>query len=308
MARRRRSPLWPVVDDVSGIASFSLHGLLVSTHLRPRPFLEQAPDVVGLNPLWSEVVKTRWRSGSQMYILGMDTATKNGGVALSRDRELIGLVMMKTTFRYSQTIIHLVDFLLRQHDLRLREMDCLAVATGPGSFTGLRVGLATVKAFGQSLHRRVVGISTLKALAYRFRWCHSCLAPMIDAGREQIYGAVYRVTDSGLEIEVAEQVLPPHQWLKTLPAGEYAFVGDGSVRYRDLILEARPNVQILATDNRIIEELCELARLDIEEGRTVSPQQLSGNYIRPSDAELSRGRDRRPEGKIRSILSLDPGS
>ena len=158
-----------------------------------------------------------------MYILGMDTATKNGGVALSRDRELIGSVMMKTPLRYSQTILHLVDFLLQQHDLRLREVDCLAVATGPGSFTGLRVGLATVKAFGQSLNRRVVGISTLRALAYRFRWCHSRLSPMIDAGREQVYGAVYRVTGSGLEREADEQVLPPRQWLETLQAREVCF-------------------------------------------------------------------------------------
>ena len=242
-----------------------------------------------------------------MYILGMDTATANGGVALSRDDELIGLVMMKTPFRYSQTIIHLVDFLLGQHDLRLRDMDCLAVATGPGSFTGLRVGLAAVKGFAQSLNLRVVGISTLRALAYRFRWRHSRLAPMIDAGRELIYGAVFRVTDSGLEIEGAEQVLPPRQWLEMVPAEECAFVGDGSVRYRDLILASRRNAQVLATDNRIIEDLCELARLDIEEGRTMSPQQLSGNYIRPSDAELNRGRDRRPGGTSQSISTLSPG-
>lgn len=241
-----------------------------------------------------------------MHILGIDTATKHGGVALSWDQELIGLIMMKTPFQYSQTILDLVDFMLNQHKLKLREIDYLAVVTGPGSFTGLRVGLATVKGFAQVLDKPIIGISTLKTLAYCFRHDNSCLVPMIDAGRDQIYGAVFRVTDSGLEIEGDEQVLPPSQWLEMLPSDNCTFIGDGSARYRDLILATKQNSEILETERPIIGELCGLARLDIEAGNTVSAQELKANYIRPTDAELNRTGGRRPEATNRNISTLDP--
>ncbi|MGH9339294.1 MAG: tRNA (adenosine(37)-N6)-threonylcarbamoyltransferase complex dimerization subunit type 1 TsaB [Acidobacteriota bacterium] len=223
-----------------------------------------------------------------MYMLAVDTATNSGGVALSRNSEVVGTIMLKTPLRYQEMLIELVDFLLRQHQIRLADIGCLSAATGPGSFTGLRIGLATVKALSQTLGLPCVGISTLKALAYRFSRMHPLVAPMIDARRQQVFAAVYRVEDHTLHPEVNEQVMRPQDWLKTLGSQDYLFVGDGADLYKSTVAAAFPQARILETDNRILDELCRLAYQEYAQGAMVAASELAPNYVRPSDAELSR--------------------
>jgi len=222
---------------------------------------------------------------AQTYILAIDTATNSGGAALSRNGEVIASLMVKTPLQYAEKILYLVDFLLNQHKLKLGEMDCFAVANGPGSFTGLRVGIATVKGFCQGLNKPAVGISTLESLAYRFCWAHSRVAPMIDARRNQIYGAIFKFNGSQIELEQKEEVTSPAQWLKGIPSREYLFVGDGARLYKETIVAAHPEARVLETDNRLLEALSQLAYQRFKEAKTQSAQQLKANYIRPSDAK-----------------------
>ncbi len=223
-----------------------------------------------------------------MYILAIDTATNCGGAALSRDREVIGLVMMKEPLQYSETILDAVDSLLEQHRLELSQIDCFAVATGPGSFTGVRIGLTTVKSFCQVLAKPVAGISALEALAHRFRQGHRRIAPMMYAGRRQIYGAVFRIEESGLQQEQDEQVLAPQEWLEGLPEGDCALVGDGVGHYRDTIIEVNPAARMLESDNRIVEQLCPIAYQRLEQGITSTAHGLQANYVRPPDVRRKR--------------------
>ena len=222
---------------------------------------------------------------SRTHILAIDTATNSGGVALSRNGEVIASLMVKTPLEYAEKILYLVDFVLEQHRLKLGEIDCFGVTTGPGSFTGLRVGLATVKGFCQGLNKPAVGLSTLESLAYRFRWIHSRVAPMIDARRHEIYGGIYRINGSDIEPEQREQVMAPARWLKEVPGGDCLFVGDGARLYKKTILEAYPGAQMLETDNRLLEALCQLVYGRYTQGRTRSAQELQANYVRPSDAK-----------------------
>lgn len=224
-----------------------------------------------------------------MYLLGIDTATNSGGVALSRNSEVVGIVMLKTPLRYSEKILSCVDFLLRQFDRQLSQIDCFAVATGPGSFTGLRVGLATVKAFSQGLDKPAVGVSTLEALAQRYCGLHPRVAPMIDARRQQVYGAVYRVEGLDLEMEQKAQVARPAQWLKGLPQSEYLFVGDGARLYKKTIALHHPHSRLLQTDNQLLAELCQRAYSKLIAGKTMSAEELKADYVRPSDALSKRG-------------------
>ena len=214
----------------------------------------------------------------------MDTATNSGGVALSRNGEVIASLMVKAPLQYAEKILDLVDFLLDQHQLQLEEMDCFAVSTGPGSFTGVRIGIATVKGFCQGLNKPVVGISTLEALAYRFCWAHSPVASVIDARREQIYGAVFRFDGSQIELEQEEQVRSPAQWVKEISGQECLFVCDGAQLYKEIIVAAHPEARVLETDNRVLEALCRLAHQRLKEGQAQSAQELKAHYIRPSDA------------------------
>ena len=187
---------------------------------------------------------------------------------------------------YSEKIISAVDSLLTRHNLEMSDIDCLVASVGPGSFTGIRIGLATVKAFCQPLDKPVVGISTLAALAYRFSHLSRYVAPMMNAGRKQIYGAVYRIEGSEMYVESPEQVLFPAQWLASIPASQCLFVGDGVAPYKGLILSACSEVQVLETENRLVEQLCLLGHLRFVKGKILKAHELAANYLRPSDAEL----------------------
>ncbi len=221
-----------------------------------------------------------------MYILAIDTATNSGGAALGRNGEVIGLIMLKTPLRYAEGILSYVDFLLHQHQLDITQVDCFAVATGPGSFTGLRVGLATVKAFCQQLEKPVAGISTLEALAFRFRYLGGSIVPLIDARRRQIYAAVYQVENSTLSIQRSEEVATPSDWLQQLEPGPYQFVGDGVAHCRSAITALHPEARLITTDNCILNELCLLAHRRAIEGTTLSGERIRANYLRPSDATI----------------------
>jgi tRNA threonylcarbamoyladenosine biosynthesis protein TsaB len=219
-----------------------------------------------------------------MYLLAIDTATNSGGVALSRNSEVIGLVMCKTPMRYSDRLIGYTDYLLSQLDVEVGEIDCFVVAKGPGSFTGLRIGIATTKGFCLAQGKPAIGISTLEALAWRFRWASHHIAPMIDARRQQIYGALF---GSDLNLIRKGNVASPSKWLRSLPKTPCVYVGDAAQMYRQTVSSIHPEGKVLSTDNCILRQLCELGYRRFARGKTCSGAELRAEYIRPSDAELS---------------------
>lgn len=225
-----------------------------------------------------------------MYLLAIDTATNCGGVALARNAEVIGFWTSSNTNQYSERIIDWIDLVLRENGLSLSDIDCFAVSTGPGSFTGIRVGVATVKALSQSRAKPAVGISTLEALAYRFRWCGRSVAPLIDARRQQVFGALYGF--EGLKsIELtAPAVARPADWLKALPDEETLFVGDGAEFYREAVRSLRPGDAVFPSDNRVVDSLCRLAYFRFTRGETTDATELRATYIRPPDAEVNKPR------------------
>ncbi len=221
-----------------------------------------------------------------MYLLAIDTATNSGGVALARNEEVIGVVMLKTPLRYSDNLIPMIDFLLHHSGVALSDLGALAVANGPGSFTGLRIGLATVKALGQALKIPAVPISTLEALAWRFSSDGQPVAVMIDARRQQVFAAAYGFAAGRPLVEAGPVVARPEKWLTSLPARPYRFAGDGSSLYRNAIQGVRPEARVLEADNQILDPLCRLGFRLFGEGKAVSVDRLEANYVRPSDAEL----------------------
>jgi tRNA threonylcarbamoyladenosine biosynthesis protein TsaB len=223
-----------------------------------------------------------------MYILAIDTATNSGGVALSRNSEVIGAVMCKAPRTYSEKFIDYTDFLLEQLQIGPKEIDCFVAANGPGSFTGLRIGIAAAKGFCMALNKPVIGVSTLEALAWRFRYAAPKIAPMIDARRQQIYGALYEGTGERFSVLQNGCVKPPAEWLNDLPRADCAFVGDAAQMYRQTVAAARPGGRVLATDNCILNALCELGYQKFTRGESHSGAELKADYIRPSDAEIGR--------------------
>jgi len=221
-----------------------------------------------------------------MFILALDTASNAGGVALSRNSEVIGLHMAKTPLKYSERLIDWVDFLLKQHEIGMGQVDCFAVAAGPGSFTGLRIGVAAAKAFGQAAGRPVIAVSSLQALAFRFRQFSSLVAPVVDARRQQIYAAVYETGAKEPRLLVPEDVGRPEEWIRRLPDDAYSFVGDGAILYRSAILNLLPRSHVIDSDNCVLTELCQLAYLRHSQGKETGAEAVKANYIRPPDVQL----------------------
>ena len=217
-----------------------------------------------------------------MYFLAIDTATNSGGVALSRNSEVLGVIMMKTPMKYSDRVILNIDFLLDQLGIGINQVDCFVTAHGPGSFTGLRIGLATVKGLAQSLEKPVIGLSTLECLAYRFRYADTIISPLVDARRQQVYTGLYEIKENVVRFLRTETVGTPADWLKTITE-PCTFVGDGAEMYFQTIKAFLPQHRVIRSDNVILTELCELAYRRFIKGEILTAGELKANYIRPSD-------------------------
>jgi len=124
--------------------------------------------------------------------LALDTATAAASVAVIEDGKMLGVMTLNLKKPHSQKIMVVMEDLLKQLELKISDIDLFAAAHGPGSFTGLRVGIAAIKGFADSMSKPAVGVSTLEAMALPFLNYGTLVCPMIDARRDQAYYAVYK--------------------------------------------------------------------------------------------------------------------
>jgi tRNA threonylcarbamoyladenosine biosynthesis protein TsaB len=217
-----------------------------------------------------------------MRVLAVDTSSERGSVCIQEDREVLGEVRLRRSVQHSDRLFRSVDFLLQYVPFGLSDIDLFVAARGPGSFTGLRVGLAAMEAFAAAHGKPGAGVSTLEALAWKCGIRKQCIAPVIDARRGEIYGAIYRREGSEVLTEVrSAAVMPPEEWFASLPDSEILFCGDGVLRYPEHI--NRSNWTVADVDLYLATALAELAVL---QGR--GP--LSPLYVRRTEAEIKRER------------------
>lgn len=170
-----------------------------------------------------------------MKILGLDTSSVAGSCAVWEDGKILGEFYINTRLTHSQTMLPMVQALLSQCSLALSDMDCVAVTTGPGSFTGVRIGIAAVKGICQGANLPCRGVSTLEALAYNLQGAKGYIVPVLDARCQQVYTALFAgdgqgVTrledDCAMSLEERVQTLLPLQ-------GDIYLVGDGAPLLQD---------------------------------------------------------------------------
>ena len=192
-------------------------------------------------------------------ILAIDTTSEQGSLALAEGDGILEEVVLTAPEGFGHILIQEIDAVLKRHNVRPADLDCLAAATGPGSFTGVRIGLAAIKGLAHALNKPVVGVSNLQALATlgdaRIR------AVQIDARRGEIYGAVY---DADLNLLQPEVVMKEEAWLKNLP----------------------PEAEIIATPKPLAAAIARIAQQRFAAGEATDPAELEANYVRRSDAEL----------------------
>ena len=217
-----------------------------------------------------------------MRILAVDTSSERGSVCIHENGEVLGEVRLRRSVQHSDRLFRSVDFLFRYVPFGLPDIDLFVAARGPGSFTGLRVGLAAMEAFAAAHDKPGAGVSTLEGLAWRCGIREKVIAPVIDARRGEVYGAIYRRDGSESLVEVQPPVvLPPEQWFGSLPDSEILFCGDGALRYSEYI--TRPGWTIVDVDLYLATALAELAVL-------FNSAPLSPLYVRRTEAEIKRER------------------
>lgn len=228
-----------------------------------------------------------------MLLLALDTCDSNGSVAVLRDETVLDFATHNSDEEYSSWLIPAVERTLKNARTALKNLDFFAVASGPGSFTGVRVGLTTVKAWAEVYCRPIAAVSRLEALAGLASGQSPYVAAVTDAHRNQVFGAVYRRRGDALELSGEEMVIAPEKflvcareaagaeridWISTQPN---CITGTSAWKARhDLGDTVQHCTEPLAP------ALGRLGYRRALQKRLTDALQLDANYIRRSDAEI----------------------
>ncbi|HEX3016162.1 MAG TPA: tRNA (adenosine(37)-N6)-threonylcarbamoyltransferase complex dimerization subunit type 1 TsaB [Desulfobacteria bacterium] len=227
-----------------------------------------------------------------MWVLSIDTATKVTGLAIHRDTELVAEAFLHTGTNHSERIVPMIHQLLANAQIKFADLDAVAVASGPGSFTGLRIGMATAKGIAQVRGIKLVGINTLDGIAQNGLGFDGLVAPILDARKNEVYTALYR--SSGHEISrIADyEAVAPQTMLEKLKAQEekVLFLGDAVFIYRKSIEEMLKEQAVFLPDRMCLPRAAQIGALAVERlarGESDNLFNLTPFYIRQSEAEVT---------------------
>lgn len=223
-----------------------------------------------------------------MKILAIDTATPSCSVAVTDDDMLRAEFTVTAGKSHSRHVMTLIRQVIEWSGLSLGAIDGFAVSKGPGTFTGLRIGISSVKGLAAASGKPVVGISSLKALALQAAPSSRLICPLLDARKGEVYFGCYRFMGGVLTRQGEEGVLPPEKIFGVLD-GPCTFIGPGASLYRDVIMEMLGEAADFApaSHNTIrASSLAWLARNRLEKTGAGDVEQFAPVYIRKSDAEL----------------------
>ena len=230
-----------------------------------------------------------------MRILAVDTTSAHGSVALLSGSALTGMLGFSTARpEHAERLLPSMELLLKRAGSSLDEVEAFAVASGPGSFTGLRIGIAAVEGLAYTLGRPAVAVSVLEATAYRYRHRRGRLVCFLDAYRGEIYGAVYDSDGESVRL-VSEPVCEsPESFLDSVLLEPVELIaGSGTVSHRELLRERLPaSVSVPAPSPFLAEEIARLGGERLERGEHAPLGGLDAFYIRPPEAVRNQQRAR----------------
>lgn len=220
-----------------------------------------------------------------MKIIAIDTSSKYGVVGLSDDDRSIVEISATSNETHSARLLPSIDMALELAGWKLDDIDLFGVVIGPGSFTGLRVGVATIKGLAWSKKKPVVTINSLEALAWSMVPNTRLISPMLDARRGHVYGAIYQYVNEQMKLIIPQCDTDPIDLIKSVNA-PLLCLGDGADQY-ETELRAFSHVEIApkgfqSTRGSI---LCKLALLRYLQGKTTEVGELDPLYLSLSEAE-----------------------
>jgi tRNA threonylcarbamoyladenosine biosynthesis protein TsaB len=228
-----------------------------------------------------------------VVVLAIDTCDSRGSVATLRDEAVLNVVAHESQEGYSSWLLPAVRECLERSGIRMEDVDAYAAASGPGSFTGVRVGLTTVKAWAEVYGKRIVAVSRLEAMAAEASQEKSWVAAFANAQRGQVFGAVYQRQGAGLVRFRDEMVIAPDKFVEA--AAEFAngeaiswvstdaecVVSEAAWKAREMRGETVQRISSVRAPT-----IGRLGLAALAEGRITDALALDANYVRRSDAEI----------------------
>jgi tRNA threonylcarbamoyladenosine biosynthesis protein TsaB len=218
-----------------------------------------------------------------MRVLAVETSSLAGGVALLDDERLVAEYLLDVSVTHSERLMSAVDRVLADARWTARELTGLAVAIGPGSFTGLRIAVSTVKGLALALDLPIAAVPTLDAMAAALPWAALPVCPVLDARKGEVYASRYRWDGRAMQREWEYLALSPEELAERLTE-PVILAGDGASSIRS------PHARLVPPPRRLPSPAC-VGTLGVDRlrrGETVGAAALAPLYLRPSEAELRR--------------------
>lgn len=218
-----------------------------------------------------------------MRVLAVETSTRAGGVALLDGDRVVGEYLLDVSITHSERLMAAVDRVLGDVRWTVQDLAALVVAVGPGSFTGLRIGISTVKGLAFALSLPVAGVPTLDAMAAMLPFASLPVCPVIDARKGEVYAALYRWDGRAMRRESDYLAVSPDDLSARLREPTIV-VGDAGASV------ASPHVRLAPAARRLPSAACvgQLGLERLRRGESVAAADLAPLYLRPSEAELRR--------------------
>lgn len=224
-----------------------------------------------------------------MKILAIDTATKTGSVAITSGDSILSERLLNVDTTHSENLLPAIAQMASETCIALDEIDLIAVTLGPGSFTGIRIGVGSVKGLALALDRPVVGVSTLEAMAANFPYANKIIKPVMDARKSEVYTADFIWEEGTLKRLSDDKVESPEKMLEGV-CENTIFVGDGLIKYGELIKDSAGDLAFFADHFLSYIRASAVARLGqvfFEEKGGLDLAAFTPAYLRRSEAEVN---------------------
>lgn len=225
-----------------------------------------------------------------MKIIAIDASGIAGSVAYMKDGELVGEYYICHKLTHSETIMPMLEHLKELIGIELEEIDAIAVTSGPGSFTGIRIGVATAKAMALALNVPVIGVPTLDVIAHNIVYTEDLICPIMDARRNQVYTSIYKWNDEVLERINEHEAIDMGELLSKFDhlEGNVIFIGDGIEGFRGQITDKLGDRAKFAPSFLKMQRastLGHIACIEYEKGHVEDADLFAPIYLRKSQAE-----------------------
>lgn len=232
-----------------------------------------------------------------MKILAIDTASFPASAAITEDGVLLGEYIVRNQRKHSQNIMPMVEGLLSTLGMDISEIDMFAVTVGPGSFTGLRIGISTIRAFAQAMKKPVVAVNTLEALAYNFPGSSSIIIPMLDARRDEVFTAAYSFDGVYLQELLAPCVKTVEEISHMFSDANVIYTGDGAMKHSEELKAYADDFIIAPSNLSEVRASAAAALAEMRADAAVDLNQIEPLYLRKSQAEREYDNKQKGEKK-----------